>query len=173
MKAATVPNMTGFDPARLIELHQAGVWRYLRALGCEPALADDLTQETFLAVLQTTFQDITPPATAAYLRRTAYHCFIDYQRRARRISLTDEVEELDRTWARWAADDAGDSLLTALRECLKSLGDRARLALELRFRDQQSRAHIAATLQMTEHGAKNLMQRAKQKLRSCIEGKLE
>ena len=29
------------------EEHQAGVWRYLRYVGCEPPEADDLTQDTF------------------------------------------------------------------------------------------------------------------------------
>lgn len=173
MKASSVPNTTGFDPARLIETHQAGVWRYLRALGCEPALADDLTQETFVSVLQTPFQDFNTVATAAYLRRTAYNLFVSHHRRARRLTSMDEVEVLDRTWTRWAAEDNGEELLAALRECLKGLGERARLALELRFRDRETRANIAATLQMTEHGARNLMQRAKQKLRECIEGKLE
>ena len=32
---------TGFDPVRLIQTYQAGVWRYLRAMGCEAALAED------------------------------------------------------------------------------------------------------------------------------------
>jgi RNA polymerase sigma-70 factor (ECF subfamily) len=34
------------------------------------------------------------------------------------------------------------------------------------------RAQIAEGLEMTEHGAKNLMQRAKQQLRECIRGKM-
>jgi len=29
--------------AEIIETHQAGVWRYLRFLGCDEAQADDLT----------------------------------------------------------------------------------------------------------------------------------
>ena len=60
METATTPDTTGFDPAQLIEKYQVGVWRYLRALGCEPALADDLTQETFLSVLQHPFTDFGP-----------------------------------------------------------------------------------------------------------------
>ena len=40
------------DAAQLIREHQAGVWRYLRVLGCSRELAEDLTQETFLAVLE-------------------------------------------------------------------------------------------------------------------------
>ena len=173
MKAASAPEKTGFDPVRLIENHQTGVWRYLRALGCDPVTADDLTQETFLAVLQRPFQDYNQAATAAYLRRTAYHFYVSAQRRAGKCQLVANVDRLDETWNRWAGQDGGEALLDALRECLGSLTDRARVALEMRFRDRQSRASIAAHLEISEHGAKNLMQRAKQKLRDCVKGKLE
>ena len=72
-------------------------------------------------------------------------------------------------WTRWAANDDGRELLAALQKCLETLAARARQALELRFREQQARADIAAALGMSEDGAKNLMQRAKQHLRNCIE----
>ncbi|MDV7390211.1 sigma factor-like helix-turn-helix DNA-binding protein, partial [Arthrospira platensis SPKY1] len=62
--------------------------------------------------------------------------------------------------------------LDALRECLQQLTDRARMALDMRFRDRGSRSEIAAALGISEHGAKNLMQRAKQQLRTCIERKM-
>ena len=45
--------------------------------------------------------------------------------------------------------------------------------MDLRFRKKEARQDIGAELGITEHGAKNLMQRAKKQLRSCIEGKLE
>lgn len=173
MQTASRPDSTAFDPARLIADHQAGVWRYLRALGCEANLAEDLTQETFLAVLQRPFEEQSPAATAAYLRRTAYHLLVSHHRRSGKVVAVEDIEEWDRTWSRWAGEDHGEDLLAALRDCFRSLGERARLALELRFRDRVSRAGIAAHLQMTEDGAKNLMQRAKQKLRECIERKLE
>src|SRR5687768_1521864 len=89
MNPAPVPNTTGFDPVRLIETHQAGIWRYLRALGCENALAEDLTQETFLAVLQRPFQELSGAATAAYLRTTAHHLLISYHRRAGRVQAME------------------------------------------------------------------------------------
>jgi RNA polymerase sigma-70 factor (ECF subfamily) len=162
----------GFDPVRLIQAYQAGIWRYLRALGCESSLADDLTQDTFLAVLQRPFNDVSPAATSAYLRKTALNLLISHERRAGRMRPVDDIELLDRTWTRWAGDDDGEAVLNHLRDCLERLTDRARLALEMRFRDDHSREDIAAQLEITTHGAKNLMQRAKQQLRECVESKL-
>lgn len=172
METATTPDTTGFDPARLIEQYQVGVWRYLRALGCEPALADDLTQETFLSVLQHPFTDLGPAATAAYLRKVAHNQFISVQRKVGKVIAVEDIEEFDRSWEQWAGNDNGEAMLEALRECLQELTSRARLALEMRFRERESRASIAAALGISEHGAKNLMQRAKQTLRNCIEGKI-
>ena len=174
MEASTTPNTTGFDATELIEQNQAGVWRYLRALGCEPAQADDLTQETFLAVLQHPFQDFGAAATAVYLRKVAFHQFISAQRLAGKVKVfaVEDIEAFDRAWEQWAGDDSGEARLEALRDCLQELRPRARLALEMRFRERESRASIAAALGISEHGAKNLMQRAKHQLRKCIEGKL-
>lgn len=169
---ATTPESTGFDAAELIETYQAGIWRYLRALGCEPAEADDLTQETFLAVLQRPFVDYGPASTAAYLRKVAFNQFISARRRVGKVTAVEDVEEFDRTWERWGAQDNSEALLDALRECLEELTPRARKALEMRFHDRASRAEIGAALKITEHGAKNLMQRAKKLLRQCIEEKL-
>jgi RNA polymerase sigma-70 factor (ECF subfamily) len=173
MKPADKPVSTGFDPARLIENHQVGVWRYLRALGCDPALADDLTQETFLHVLRQPFEDYSTAATATYLRRSALNIYITLQRRNGRVVAVEDVEKFDQAWTAWAGSDNGDNVLDALRDCLQQLTERARTALEMRFRDDRSRDEIATALEITEHGAKNLMQRAKQQLRACIDEKLK
>ena len=159
----------GFDAARLIREHQAGVWRYLRVLGCSPSQAEDLTQDTFLAVLQKPFEEINRAATAAYLRQAARSLFISSQRRAARAVAAAELDEIEESWTRWAANDDGQELLAALQKCLETLAGRARQALDLRFREECSRADIAAKLGLSEDGAKNLMQRAKQHLRTCIE----
>jgi len=190
---------TGFDVARLVKEHQAGVWRFLRVLGCDPTEADDLTQETFLAVLQKPFHDYNRTATAAYLRQVARSLFIDSRRRASRtVSASDisaseisarevstaELDEREATWLHWAErrggkgshagkhNDDGAELLQALQHCLQALAGRARQALDLRFRDRLPRVEIAARLGISEDGAKNLMQRAKHQLRTCIEGSM-
>ena len=170
METATTPDP--FDPAQLIEKYQVGVWRYLRALGCDPALADDVTQETFLSVLQHPFTDFGPAATAAYLRKVAHNQLISSQRKVGKVIAVADIEEFDRAWEQWAGNDDGEAMVEALRECLQELTPRARLALDMRFRMRESRASIAAALGISEHGAKNLMQRAKQVLRKCIEGRV-
>jgi len=59
-----------------------------------------------------------------------------------------------------------------LQDCLAELTQRARWALEMRFQERLPRIEIAAAMKITEHGAKNLMQRAKKQLRGCIERKM-
>ncbi len=73
------------DLVELIACHQAGVWRYLRALGCDACSADDLTQETFLEVLKRPFEQYNQQATAAYLRRVAHNLFITLRRRSGKV----------------------------------------------------------------------------------------
>lgn len=160
------------DWEQLIGCHQAGVWRYLRALGCDPCLADDLTQETFLEVMRRPFTQYNDQASGAYLRRVAHNLFITVKRRAGKVAYVEKIDEFERAWMRWAGFDQGDRALDALEDCFKRLTVRAQQALHMRFGNQSSRESIAAALNISEHGAKNLMQRAKTQLRECVETKL-
>lgn len=173
--SADQPGSAQLGPAELIERHQRGVWRYLRMLGCDPATADDLTQETFLRVLRRPdFVQHNDTATAGYLRRTAYHLMISRHRKLSRVHTVAEPGILDEIWDRWAGKDVtGDVAVDALRACLKLLTDRARLALRMRFAENASRAEIGEALGITDHGARNLMQRAKHQLRQCVEDRLQ
>jgi len=161
------------DAAEFIAKHQLGVWRYLRAIGCDAALADDITQDTFLAVLRKPFEFVSDAASAGYLRRVAYHLLITARRRSSRVVVTSSMDTFETDWGRWAGFDSGEDAMDALRECFDRLSDRARTALRMRFSEESSREVIAEALGITEHGAKNLMQRAKQQLRDCVEGKLK
>lgn len=169
--SAAEPLGVPVDPERLIVEHQAGVWRFLRAAGCEPNLADDLTQETFVMTLQRPLVEYSRTATAAYLRRVAMNLLINLRRREGRMHLVEDPVVFESAWISWLGDDNGEELLAALKQCLKKLTARARLSLEMRFRDGASRESIAAALEISEHGAKNLMQRAKGQLKTCIEHK--
>ncbi len=162
-----------WNPEKLLAEHYLGVWRYLRAIGCTIHLADDLAQETFVAVLRKPFELQSDYSTAAYLRRVAFHLLLEYKRKFGGVGLTDQAELLDRYWSRWAgADASGDRIIDELKECFQRLTARAQKSLKMRFEDRASREQIAAELQITENGVKNLQQRAKAQLRQCLEEKL-
>lgn len=161
------------EAADFIEKHQTGVWRFLRAIGCDGSLADDLTQETFLSVLRRPIEIVNDAASASYLRRVAYHLLITSKRRSARTVVTSSVEIFEKDWMRWAGEDSGETAIDALSDCFDRLTDRAQLALRMRFSEQATREEIAIELGITEHGAKNLMQRAKGLLRECVEAKLK
>ena len=172
--AGSATTSVELTPAELIQRHQRGVWRYLRMLGCDASTADDLTQETFLRVLRRdTFVQHNDAATSGYLRRTAYNLLVSMHRKQGRVQTAVEPATLDEVWDRWAGKDlSGDFAVEALRTCFETLTERAQTALRLRFAQQASRVEIGDHLGITDHGARNLMQRAKQQLRLCVEEKI-
>lgn len=161
-------------PAELIARHQRGVWRYLRMLGCDDSTADDLTQETFLRVLRRDkFVQHSDAATSSYLRRTAYNLLVSDHRKHKRVQTIAESSVMDEVWDRWAGKDVGgDRVIEVLRECFGQLTERAQKALKMRFATEASRVEIADELNISDHGARNLMQRAKGQLRDCVEAKM-
>lgn len=168
----TLDNSVVRDVASLISLHQSMVWRYLRALGAERELADDLTQETFLEIIRRPLEQISDAATAGYLRRVAHNLFISRRRREGRMVVTDNAQHMETAWTKWAGFDGGERALEALADCFAQLTERAQAALKLRFDQNASRQTIADALGVGEHGAKNMMQRAKGMLKECVELRL-
>jgi RNA polymerase sigma-70 factor (ECF subfamily) len=89
------------------------------------------------------------------------------------MTTMDDIDSLDAMWCRWAGEEnKASEVFDALADCFSRLTERAQLSLRLRFSEEASRERIARKLGITEHGAKNLMQRAKLQLKECVEGKL-
>lgn len=166
--------------AALVRAHQAGLWRYLRFLGCDPTEADDLVQETFLAVLREEFEHRSPAQTAAYLRTVARNRLLVARRKQRNWpqavdpgTVAERWSAAEAVWARVASEDGLSEYLVALSHCLeKAVSPRVRRALELQYRDRASRAEIAAELSLAVEGVKTLLRRARSALRDCVERKL-
>ncbi|MFN0206169.1 MAG: RNA polymerase sigma factor [Planctomycetota bacterium] len=161
------------DIAELVSAHQTGLWRYLRFLGCDPSLAEDLVQETFLVVLRQPFSDQGAAAAAGYLRTVARRLLIKRGTTLGREITNNELETADAYWVSVAEPDGGDAYIVALRECLQQLESSPRRALELQYEQKQSRSQIAGALGYTEDSIKSLVRRARAALRICIEGKLQ
>ena len=156
----------------LVQSQQIGIWRYLRFLGCDSAQADDLTQETFLAIHTRPHEEQSAAATSAYVRTVARNLFLMSLRRARRQAIVENIELIEEVWQRFAADDEGETYRDAMRDCVETLEGRARQAIDLFYRDQRSRSEIARELEMTEDGVKSLLRRTREILRKCVEKKV-
>jgi RNA polymerase sigma-70 factor (ECF subfamily) len=161
--------MPQLDLETLVREHHAGVWRFLRLLGCTREQADDLTQETFLVVIRKGFEDTNPAATATFLRKTARFEFLH----ARRNLRTRREVDLDAAEA-VAGDrlaDGGDAYVSALKRCIEELRGKARDAVNAIYREQLTPAATATKLGMKENGLKTLLQRSRSVLKACIERK--
>ncbi len=169
-------DFTPDTPELLIRRHQTGIWRYLRFLGADEDVVDDLLQETLLAVLRKdadgTFKQQSHKQTAAYLRATARNQFISRHRKAGREPDTVAIEAAESVWADVARDYGLENYLEALQDCLRSVSERAASALRLFYSDRRSRVEVADELGMKPAGVKTLLRRTRESLRDCIERKV-
>lgn len=155
------------DVVRLVQQHQAELWRYLRFLGATAELADDLVQEAFLQLLRAPFEERTDTATAAWLRTVARNLFVRSFRRPP-FELA-ELDAIEATWTGFARDDGGEAALRRLRDCLERLDGRARQVVRLCYEERRSRREIGERLGIGEQGVKSLLRRTRAVLRDCIE----
>lgn len=171
--AVSDPPCVGFDLARLVREHQADVWRYLRYLGAAAEDADDLTQETFLAIARAPFELRSRSETAAYLRTAARNQLLMLRRRQGRQVCTVELTAAEDVWAGTiVAGDSGE-FIEALGRCYEAVVGRAREALDRFYRERESREQLAVRFEMSSDGVKTLLRRTRASLKECIERRLQ
>jgi len=151
----------------LIQRHQRGVWRYLRSLGCEAALAEDLTQEAFLALLRQPPRVTVDRVLARWLRTTAHNLYRNSGRRRRSVALVDEAVA-EAAWTDLVRRADADDAVDAVRACLDALPERMRVALEVRYGPDGTRARVGDRLDLAADGVKTLLRRARERLLRCV-----
>ncbi len=163
----------------LLRNHEAEVYRFVKYLGADHSLAEDLAQETFLAA----FRSGNPPPMAdarrrgAWLRGIARTIFLAHCRKQKASPLVVNSQVLEQAEAYWAANYRGDGDLSAraaaLQECLKQTSERQRRLVDLRYRENRSRAEMAKALSLNEEGVKTALRRLRASLAKCIRARLE
>lgn len=162
----------------LIRAHQVEIFRYMRYLGADAALAEDLVQDTFVAA----FSSRRPPdvddvgGRAAWLRAIGRNLFLNACRRRRTSPVEVNSERIKQAEAVWASQllRGGDGFDTveALRKCLARLTAKHRGIVDLRYKQGKSRAEMARRCKMTENGIKTLLRRIRAALADCIQRRL-
>lgn len=159
--AAAEALLAGYDRA----LPQ--VYGYL-ALRCgSPAVAEDLTSETFLAAVASAQAGAGPIPTTAWLIGIARHKLVDHWRRQEReqrklSAVADLHDDVDDPWEVRLQ-------VTRAREVLAGLGPHHRSALVLRYLDGLTVPEVAALLDRTVHATEALLVRARRAFRTAYD----
>jgi len=165
------------DIASLIRAHQAEIYRYLRYLGADAATAEDLVQETFLAVLRSgRVPADTEAGRAAWLRGVARNLFLQWCRRQRTAAVRADSESVERAEATWGAvflrQGDGFDYMEALRACYGALPAQERRVVDQRYAHQMSRADMAKANDLSEDGVKSVLRRIRRALAECVRRRL-
>jgi RNA polymerase sigma-70 factor (ECF subfamily) len=142
-------------------------------LGAAVEDADDLTQETFLAVARTPFELRSRGETAAYLRTAARNQLLMLRRRQGREASTVELAAAEDVWAALTPEGDSSVQMDALAACYESLNGRARDAIDRFYRRGESREEIATALEVTIDGVKSLLRRTRASLKECVERRVK
>ena len=162
--------------AAIVRVNQAGIYRYLRYLGADRPTAEDLAQETFLAVHKTRTAEEDISSQSAWLRGIARNLFLQHCRRSRRLPVvvgSEHLEQAENTWRQvFLREGDGFDYLEALRQCLHDLPAKQRDVLDMRYRDKKSRGEMAQFLGISEDGIKSALRRLRTALAKCVEKRL-
>jgi RNA polymerase sigma-70 factor (ECF subfamily) len=170
--------MTTEQLEELIQTHQAELFRYLRFIGADYALAEDLVQEAFLRAFRAkampSLEDLQ--RRRAWLRRIAHNLFIDHCRRNSRSPVSFNSEQAEVAEAYWNREfyehDEGFGCMEALEQCLQTLTTKQRDLVDNFYVARRSRDEIAVSLGISSDGVKMALRRTRQALGACIQQRL-
>ena len=154
----------------LVRRHGSAVRGLLRRMGADPALADDLAQDAFLAAFEQIAEFKGEGTFPAWVKRIAARLYV---RRWRRDSRTDLMadpagEAADPTSGPAAAADRID-----LDEALKTLSPAERLCVSMCYGAGLSHAEAAAALNTPLGTVKSHVKRGLDKLRARMSPQAE
>lgn len=147
--------------------YQREVYLYLLSLCKDPHLAEDLLQETFLKALLSLSDSHTN--VRAWLHMVARNLFFDYARRTKYTAPQELTETVDND-SDPLEEILKDERNRILYQALSQLEERKREVLELHYFSGLSQREIAAVLHLKSGYVRVLALRAKQDIRTWMEG---
>ncbi|MPZ88706.1 MAG: sigma-70 family RNA polymerase sigma factor [Nitriliruptorales bacterium] len=164
-----VPSEVGHALLDLYDEALPLVYGYLLSRSGSPALAEDLTAETFLAAAAACHGDTPPRLSRPWLVGVARHKLVDHWRRQEREDRGLRLLEAERV----PDEDPWQERLDALRarQVLATLGPHHRAALTLRYLDDLAVPDVAEHLGRTVHATEALLVRARGAFRRAYDTK--
>ncbi len=153
---------------------------YLRSLGADAHLAEDLAQETFLAAYQSLSKFDEDGNFGSWLRGIARNkVMMHWRSAARRPLLVDSrvVEGVDEVFAGLDREGEGgdwwEERRAAMRECIGRLSAQLRAAVEQVYSFDRSLEEAGVALGASRAAVGKRLSRARVQIRECVTGKLK
>ena len=175
------------DPESWVDHYGDFLYRFALSRIKDPAVAEDLVQETFLAALRGRENFKGHSAGRTWLVAILKHKIVDYIRKKIREPSSDKIEVLtDQTdpdfneqgeWqlrpSRWAVNPGRiyeqEEFLDVLYRCLAGVPERLAEAFMMREIDGLSTAEVCKALDITATNSWVMLYRARMSLRRCLE----
>jgi len=159
---------------RLLLAHQRRIYAFVLSLVHDPVIADDVLQEV-MGVLWRKFDEFRDQTDfAAWAMSTARLSVFEWRRRQAKLPLPLSDEEIA-ALADEAAELCGEfeTRRTALRECLRKLGEKERRLLHSRYFLNESVAEMATQGGHTPRAVYKALDKVHAVLLRCIRRTLE
>ena len=162
---------------KLFEASYQDVYYFILKTVKETELAEDLTQDTFLRILENLRELKAPEAFVSWSRQIAYRCCTDYFRKRKEL-LLDEYEEGQSPFDLIPEEDAEfiphealdrEDLKNTLLKMLDTLPQEQRSAMVLRYYDELSVAQIAQVQNVSEGTVKSRLNYGRKALAKCVD----
>jgi RNA polymerase sigma-70 factor (ECF subfamily) len=149
-----------------LEQHRARLYRIAYAWTHNPALADDLAQETLIKALTKCDQLRDPKACEAWLYSILTNCFRDHFRRSRE---TEDIDDLEIAHDRTPEQDARDLDIAAkVRAAIEQLPEGQRQVVTLVDLEGLSYVEVAQVLDVPIGTVMSRLCRARQALKGLL-----
>jgi RNA polymerase sigma-70 factor (ECF subfamily) len=165
------------DPAALVNQlllkHRHGILAYLYSALHDYHAVEDVFQEVCLVAFQKA-GDFRPGTNfPAWIRAIAFHKLREHLRTRRGVSAEEAFfHAMEGAFRKLDEEGELERRKDALRQCLDQVEERVRRFLVLRYVDGLPPGTIARETDQTRVSVNSLLQRIREKLRSCIERRL-
>ncbi len=179
MTALVLALQNGEDDAatELYQTFQGDIYYYILKIVKDPHLAEDLTQDTFLEILETIGKLREPAAFVTWSRQIAYHrCTAHFRKRQELLadedgdgySVFDTIEE-DRT--EFIPDEAMDQaeLRKAVQAMVDALPEEQRSAIMMRYFEELSVQDIAKIQKVSQGTVKSRLNYGRKAIAKSVE----
>lgn len=167
--------MAGGDKAAFAAFYrnlEKPVYKFICSKLNDPHEASDILHEVFMDVWRSAGKFEGRSAVKTWVFGIAYRKTMDHYRKTGRVSVTDEIPEIE--------DDSADALsclaateeATHVRYCLDQLSTDHKMAIQLAFYEDMSYGQIAQTAGTPEGTIKTRIYHAKKILLHCLSGRL-